>query len=38
LAQPLETLKLAMSAHGAEACVLGTVALVLDDVLRQPAI
>jgi glucokinase-like ROK family protein len=38
LAQPLETLKLTMSAHGAEACVLGTVALVLDDVLRQPAL
>jgi glucokinase-like ROK family protein len=36
LKQPLETFKLIMSAHGADACVVGAVALVLDDILRYP--
>jgi predicted NBD/HSP70 family sugar kinase len=35
--QSLETLQLTTSAHGTEACVVGTVALVLDDILRYPA-
>jgi glucokinase-like ROK family protein len=38
LKQPLATLKLTTSAHGAEACVVGTVALVLDDILRHPVL
>jgi glucokinase-like ROK family protein len=36
--QSLETLQLTTSAHGTEACVVGTVALVLDDILRYPAL
>lgn len=31
-----ETLKVVSSAHGQEACVMGSVALVLDDILREP--
>jgi glucokinase-like ROK family protein len=31
-----ENVQFAASAHGADACVMGTVALVLDDVLREP--
>ncbi|MFP4344829.1 MAG: ROK family protein [Anaerolineales bacterium] len=36
LAQPRRVVRLARSAHGADACVRGTVALVLDDILREP--
>jgi glucokinase-like ROK family protein len=36
LAQPGEIIKVAPSAHGADACVMGTIALVLDDILREP--
>ena len=36
LAQPHQVVRLARSAHGADACVMGTVALVLDDILREP--
>jgi glucokinase-like ROK family protein len=36
LAQPREILKLTASAHGADASVMGAVALVLDDILREP--
>lgn len=36
LAQPHEIVKVAASAHGADACVMGTIALVLDDILREP--
>jgi glucokinase-like ROK family protein len=32
-----EGLQIVASAHGAEACVMGAVALVLDDILREPA-
>ena len=32
-----EDLQIVASAHGAEACVMGAVALVLDDILREPA-
>lgn len=31
-----EHLKITASAHGTEACVMGAVALVLDDILREP--
>jgi glucokinase-like ROK family protein len=31
-----ENVKFAASAHGADACVMGAVALVLDDILREP--
>jgi len=37
LAQPCETVRVVASAHGADACVMGAVALVLDDILREPA-
>jgi glucokinase-like ROK family protein len=36
LDQPYEIVKIAASAHGADACVMGAVALVLDDILREP--
>ncbi len=36
LKQPLELLKIATSAHGSEACVVGSAALVLDEILRYP--
>ena len=36
LPQPYESLEIAASAHGADACVMGGVALVLDDVLAEP--
>lgn len=36
LPQPREGLKIVASAHGAEACVMGAVALVLDEILREP--
>ena len=36
LAQPRAIVKVAASAHGADACVMGAVALVLDDILREP--
>lgn len=38
LSQPGEMLEIASSAHGADACVMGAVALVLDDILRQPTV
>lgn len=31
-----ENLRIAASAHGVDACVMGAVALVLDDILREP--
>lgn len=36
LAQPREIVKVVASTHGADACVMGAVALVLDDILREP--
>ena len=36
LPQPYESLEIAASAHGADACVMGGAALVLDDVLAEP--
>jgi glucokinase-like ROK family protein len=36
LPQPYESLELAASAHGVDACVMGGIALVLDDVLAEP--
>lgn len=38
LAPGREHLKIIPSAHGTDACVMGAVALVLDDILREPAI
>jgi len=38
LSQPGEVVEIASSAHGADACVMGAVALVLDDILRQPTL
>jgi glucokinase-like ROK family protein len=38
LEQPYEIVKIAASAHGADACVMGAVALVLDDILREPVL
>jgi predicted NBD/HSP70 family sugar kinase len=38
LLQPGEGVQLATAAHGTEACVMGAVALVLDNILREPAI
>jgi hypothetical protein len=32
-----EGVKIIPSAHGPEACVIGAVALMLDDILREPA-
>lgn len=36
LAKPCEIVKVVASAHGTDACVMGTVALVLDEILREP--
>jgi predicted NBD/HSP70 family sugar kinase len=36
LAQPHEIVKVTASAHGADACVMGAIALVLDNILREP--
>jgi len=36
LAGPRASVEVAASAHGADACVMGAVALVLDDILREP--
>jgi glucokinase-like ROK family protein len=36
LAQPYDIVKMVASAHGADACVVGAVALVLDEILREP--
>lgn len=36
LPQPREALTIIPSAHGADACVMGAVALVLDEILREP--
>ena len=36
LAQPREGVQVVCAAHGADACVLGAVALVLDNILREP--
>jgi len=36
LKPPCENIHFAASAHGADACVMGAVALVLDDILREP--
>jgi hypothetical protein len=36
LPQPYEIVKIIASAHGADACVMGAVALVLDEILREP--
>lgn len=38
LSQPGEIVEIAASAHGADACAVGAVALVLDDILRQPTL
>ena len=38
LQHPLAGVKFANSAHGAEACVMGAIALVMDNVLREPTI
>jgi glucokinase-like ROK family protein len=37
LKPPCENIRFEASAHGADACVMGAVALVLDDILREPA-
>lgn len=36
LAPGREQLEIIPSAHGADACIMGTIALVLDDILREP--
>ena len=36
LRQPQESLRIATSAYGSEACVVGAVAIVLDEILRYP--
>lgn len=36
LATNCEKVKIAASAHGTDACLMGTIALVLDDILREP--
>ncbi len=33
-----QDLRIAVSAHGVDACVMGAIALVLDDILREPAL
>ena len=38
LKPPCENIRFAASAHGADACVMGAVALVLDDILREPSL
>jgi hypothetical protein len=37
LKSPSENVRLVASAHGTDACLMGAVALVLDDILREPA-
>lgn len=36
LPQPLKALTITTSAHGVDACVMGAIALVLDEILREP--
>jgi glucokinase-like ROK family protein len=36
LQPPCENVRITGSAHGADACVMGAIALVLDDILREP--
>lgn len=36
LQEPLETVKIAISAFGPEACIVGAAAIVLDEILRYP--
>jgi predicted NBD/HSP70 family sugar kinase len=38
LAPGREHLRIIPSAHGADACIMGAIALVLDDILREPAL
>jgi glucokinase-like ROK family protein len=38
LAPEREQLKIIPSAHGSDACIMGAIALVLDDILREPAL
>ena len=38
LAPGREHLKIIPSAHGSDACIMGAIALVLDDILREPAL
>ena len=38
LAQPRAVVEVVTSAHGVDACVMGAVALVLDDILREPIV
>ena len=38
LKPPCENIHFEASAHGADACVMGAVALVLDDILREPMV
>jgi predicted NBD/HSP70 family sugar kinase len=38
LAPGREHLKIIPSAHGTDACIMGAIALVLDDILREPAL
>ena len=36
LQEPRETVKIAISAYGPEACIVGAAAIVLDEILRYP--
>jgi len=36
LPPPCENMRVAPSAHGIDACLMGAVALVLEDILREP--
>jgi glucokinase-like ROK family protein len=38
LARPGEIVEVSASAHGADTCVMGAVALVLDEILREPSL
>jgi len=38
LAPGREHLRIIPSAHGSDACVMGAISLVLDDILREPAL
>jgi len=38
LAPGREHLRIIPSEHGSDACIMGAIALVLDDVLREPAL
>jgi glucokinase-like ROK family protein len=38
LKPPCENVQITGSAHGADACVMGAIALVLDDILREPTL